>query len=605
MNLVKSKLVTLFLMLSLVLPTLLSGVVAVNAATVKGSPENPSLTILKKEQEPGTKPGEEGTGLSGQKAEGKPVKDVTFTLKKTHHFNPETDTWTEVSGDDAVEITAITNELGIAVFNKDNGLELGRYEVRETAGPEHVILNKEAFTVDVPMTSKDGKDLNYDVHVYPKNETVRGDVELIKKDDTGTLLTGVVFNLFNADGTKAKDSEGKEFPDFTTKADGKVAVSGLAAGKYFFREVSTLTGLAINLSKLEFEVKKDAEGQKVVVEWTEDDKYLSAKDNKAELINYKKPEIKKDVEDKEHHDVDREAEYKYNLTIKTPNDIDKYALLGVTDTLDDRLEYTGNWEVTGTTKDNIEFTQEGQTLVWEVKDLSKLTPGQDVKVTFTSKIKKDAVLKPEEMATGIPNTAKLDFDNNKGSYTKPKNPNDPNLPPTTPEEPPVTPPVTVRPKDGGIKVLKVDKADHTKFLAGAEFKLTTDKEGKNVVDATETSIRVNGEEFTGKLEDIATDKDGQISITGLTPGTYYLHETKAPTYQAEEGVEKPYRLLTKPLEVVVDDTVNDKKVTVENSKSGWDLPTTGGMGTLLFTLGGLSFMFMAFVLIFKRDKKAA
>ncbi|MGX4685345.1 SpaH/EbpB family LPXTG-anchored major pilin [Vagococcus sp. JNUCC 83] len=601
MKLVKSKVATLFLMFALVLPTFLSGVVAVNAA-VSGSVENPSLTILKKEQEPGTKPGDAGTGLPGQKAEGTPVKDVTFTLKKTHHFDPTTDTWTEVSGDDAVEISAVTNKEGLAVFNKDNGLELGRYEVHETDGPAHVILNKEAFTVDVPMTSKDGKDLNYDVHVYPKNETVRGDVELTKKNEEGAVLPGITFDLFNADGTKAKDSEGNEIPVFTTDEHGKVAMSGLAAGKYYFQEKTTLPGLALNTTKLEFEVKKDAEGQKVVVEWTTDGKYLSANGKEAEMINYKQPKVEKDVEEKTHHDVDRGAEYKYNLTIKTPNDIENYALLGVKDTLDERLEYAGNWEVTGTTKDNIDFKQNGQTLVWEVKDLSKLAPGKDVRVTFTAKIKKDAVLKPEEMDTGIPNTANIDFDNGRESYTKPK---DPNNPPTTPPlDPPPTPPVTVRPKDGGLKVLKVDKNDHALFLEGAEFKLTTDKEGNDVIDATETSIRVNGEVFTGKLENIATDKDGAISITGLTPGTYYLHETKAPTYSID-GEEKSYRLLTKPLEVTVLDKVNDKEVTVENSKSGWNLPTTGGLGTLLFTLGGLSFMFMAFVLIFKRDKKAA
>ena len=126
-------------------------------------------------------------------------------------------------------------------------------------------MNKDAFSVDVPMTSKEGTELNYDVHVYPKNETVRGAVELIKEDEDGEKLSGVTFGLFNEDGTKAVDTEGKEIPTLTTGKEGKISVEGLAAGKYYFQELSTLPGLALNDSKLAFEVTKDASGQEVEV----------------------------------------------------------------------------------------------------------------------------------------------------------------------------------------------------------------------------------------------------------------------------------------------------------------------------------------------------
>lgn len=606
MDFLRSKGLKIFFTLTMVLATFVPSVV--QAYEIIGQSDNPKLTIHKYSQEPKSDDidwevpddaepeditrelpnnGEKGNGKAGQSIpEGaNPLPGVTFELKMTHKYDKDSDTWTAVENGKTLQ--GVTNEEGVITFTKDNGLELGRYEVSEVSGPEHVILNKEKFSVDIPMTNEDGTELNYDVHIYPKNEIVRGDAELIKKDADGNALPGVEFILYSEDG--------EEIEKLVTDENGKISVSGLASGKYYFKEHKAAPDFALNNTKLEFEVKNNSGA--VEVTWTPQDKYLT---ENGEFTNYKKPEIEKDVEEKEHHSVDRDKTYTYNLTIKTPMDIENYSLLAVTDKLDDRLEYAGSWEVSGTTKDNIDFKQEGQTLIWEVKDLSQLAPGQDVKISFTSKIKKDAVLNPDE--TGIPNTAKLDFDNDKGSYTKPKDPTNPPL--TPPEEPPTTPPVTVDPTEGGLKVIKVDKKDSSKKLEGAEFKLTTDKEGKNVVDASGTIIKVNGNSHDGKLENLATGKDGEISITGLTPGTYYLHETKAPTYQ-ENGETKSYRLLTKPLEVEVKNKVNDHEVTVENSKSGWDLPTTGGMGTILFTAAGLGFMLLALVLYNKREEEPA
>ncbi|MGO3733411.1 MAG: SpaA isopeptide-forming pilin-related protein [Vagococcus sp.] len=382
MSLLKEKALHLVLALGLVLSIFVPSIAM--AYETKGDTSSPSLTIHKFEQEPGTEKGEAGTGLPGQNAKGKAVKDVTFTLTMTHKYDADTDTWTEVK--DGKTIEAITNDKGQAVFTKANGLELGRYKVQETKGPAHVILNTEVFSVDVPMTSKEGSELNYDVHIYPKNETIRGDIELTKVDEDGESLSGVTFGLFNEDGTKALDTEGNEISTLKTNKNGKIKVEGLAAGTYYFQELATLEGLALNDTKLAFEITKDASGQKIEVNWSPQDKYLT---EDGKVTNYKLPDLEKDVEEKKHHDVDRGTEFNYNLTIKAPKDIEKYALLAVTDTLDNRLEYADNWSVVGTDASNIEFKQEGQKLVWAVKDLSLLTPGKDVKITFAAKIKKD------------------------------------------------------------------------------------------------------------------------------------------------------------------------------------------------------------------------
>ena len=52
------------------------------------------------------------------------------------------------------------------------------------------------------MTSEDGKVLTYDVHIYPKNETKRGAVELTKLGVKDKVLKGAEFSLFKADGTE-------------------------------------------------------------------------------------------------------------------------------------------------------------------------------------------------------------------------------------------------------------------------------------------------------------------------------------------------------------------------------------------------------------------
>lgn len=597
MQIAKRKSINIFLALTLLMSLVLPNFAL--AYTVTGEADNPKLTIHKYEQEPGTAAGEEGTGQAGQTAEGAPLEGVEFTITQTHKYDPETDTWTEVTG--ATPIKKTTGEDGTVEFTTADGLELGRYTVQETNGPEHVILNTEVFSVDIPMTSKDGTNLNYDVHIYPKNEIVRGEAELIKQDEAGNALPGVVFGLYKADGTKIEE--------LTTNAEGKISVENLEAGEYYFQEISTVEGKALNTTKIHFEVTK--EGTTSVVNWTNSDI------NSGNVVtNYDKPKIDKDVEGTDKYAVDRDKEYEYNLTVTTPGDIDKYKALGVTDTLDPRLEYAGTWTVTGTDKDNVTFKQDGQTLIWEI-DPSKLSPGEEITITFTAKIKPDAELEADE--TGIPNTGSIHFNNGKGSYTKPADldnpdpyepyePTDPDYPdpenPPTPEEPPTTPPVIVIPTEGGLKVIKVEKENHENKLQGAEFKLTTDPEGNNVVDATGTVVTVNGESHEGLLENLVTNENGEIVIEGLTPGTYYLHETKAPTYTDEDGTEKSYRLLTKPIEVEVENNkTKNKDVIVENSKSGWELPTTGGIGTILFTIIGLALMATAFVLYLRRRKE--
>ncbi|SEI94795.1 LPXTG-motif cell wall anchor domain-containing protein/fimbrial isopeptide formation D2 domain-containing protein [Bhargavaea ginsengi] len=536
-----------------------------------GGPTDYQLVIHKFEKEPGTEAGGPGNGSPEQQVEGDPIQGVEFTLKQTHSYDPATDKWTELA--DGPTLKETTNENGIVVFTSGNGLELGRYSVTETKGPEHVLLNPKTYFVDIPMTSKDGSSLNYNVHIYPKNEIIRSNVTLKKVDETGDALAGVTFNLY-------KEGESTPFKEgLITNSDGNINIESLGSGNYYFQETDVPDGYALNNTKIKFQVKKSEDiNQKIVVEWTNVDGFA----NNGTVTNYISPEIDKDAEGKKQLDVDRNQVFNYNITIKAPKDIHKYKTLIVTDNLDSRLQYAGSWEVTGASDGAFEFTENGQLLTWSVKDFSKLTPGQEIKITFAAKIRPDAKLESTE--TGIPNTATLTFDNDRGWFSDKEKP----------KEPPV-----VTPTDGGLEITKVDAADQKK-LKGAVFKLT-DMAG-NVINTSQAGgvVTLNGTVISGALDNLVTREDGTFIIKGLTPGTYQLHETKAPTYEDEEGL-KSYRLLTKPIEVVIENK-KDAKYKVENSKSGWLLPTTGGIGTVLFSSVGLTLMGAALVLYFRRRK---
>ena len=153
----------------------------------------------------------------------------------------------------------------------------------------------------------------------------------------------------------------------------------------------------------------------------------------------------------------------------------------------------------------------------------------------------------------------------------------------------------------GLKIIKVDADDNNVTLAGAEFKLT-DKKGKVIKAKKGEKFKVNGQS-ADVLEKLTTNENGEILIEGLPEGTYYLHETKAPTYKDEDGKVQDYKMLTSPIEVSIS---SDKltKVKVENSKSGWDLPQTGGLGSVLLVVTGLGLVLSAFIILKRRKNES-
>lgn len=445
----------------------------------------------------------------------------------------------------------VTDDNGQAVL-KD--LPLGRYEVKEVAGPPHVNLNPNTYTVDIPLTNKEGKVLNYDVHMYPKNEVKRGAVDLIKTGVNEKALAGAVFSLFKKDGTEVKK-------ELVTDANGHIRVQGLVYGEYYFQETKAPKGYVIDPTKREFFVKNSGT-------INEDGTITSGTVVKLEVKNYEEPTIDKKINGKlEALPINPLTNYNYDIKTLIPEDIKEYKKYVVTDTLDNRLVIQGKpiVKIDGAevNANVVEVAIEGQKVTATVKDFTKLDGKKEFHLQIKSQVKEGVPSGSE-----ILNTAKIHF-TNKNDVIGEKE----------------SKPVVVIPTTGIIELTKIDGANKNK-LKGAEFVLK-DNNGKIVV--------VAGKEVTG-----VSDENGVIKWSNIPYGDYQIFETKAPTYTKEDGTKASYQLLKDPIDVKISENNQTVKLTIENNKSGWILPVTGGIGTTLFTVIGLTLMLTAAFVFFRK-----
>lgn len=212
--------------------------------------------------------------------------------------------------------------------------------------------------------------------------------------------------------------------------------------------------------------------------------------------------------------------------------------------------------------------------------------GKKFTVTYYAKVNKDAVVTEK-------NKAELVYGNNPSDTT-------------------TTKPSEVKTPTYYLNINKYAKND-SKKLAGAKFKLykdsvdennvikVTGSEGNYVVDPASTTT-----EFVSV--DSITSEGYNLHVNGLAAGTYYLVETEAPA---------GYNKLTDPIKVEIkkstnedvnawtlfdnDKNVDDKIIDVENS-TGSILPSTGGMGTIAFTVVA-ALLVLGVAVSFIRDRK--
>ena len=181
--------------------------------------------------------------------------------------------------------TTVKNALEIAVRNggkatpetdtnghsKVGGLEQGLYLVVETRVPENVTSTCNPFFVSLPMTTIDGKDWNYDVTVYPKNQTGSPDLEKTVREDKNSTgkNTGSLTDIADGYAHTATASVGdvvdyqiiSTLPTITSKATSLTT--------YTF--VDTLSeGIGYNRSDVVIEFFRDAGCTDPITAWDED-----------------------------------------------------------------------------------------------------------------------------------------------------------------------------------------------------------------------------------------------------------------------------------------------------------------------------------------------
>ena len=122
-------------------------------------------------------------------------------------------------------------ETDAAGHTSASGMELGLYLVVETRVPENVTSTCNPFLVSLPMTTIDGAAWNYDVTVYPKNQTGNPTLEKTVRE--------------------AKNSTGKNTGSLTDTTDGYAHTATASVGDTVdYQIVSTLPTITSKASSL-------------------------------------------------------------------------------------------------------------------------------------------------------------------------------------------------------------------------------------------------------------------------------------------------------------------------------------------------------------------
>lgn len=591
-------------------------------------------------------------------------------------FFKTTDNKTAANLKDGIANQAVKDKNGKTERKTDNNgyvqfadLNVGMYLVIETTTPDSVVKPVDPFLVSIPMTRvQDGeqatggqlKEWLYDVVVYPKNSSAKGDITLIKKGKTDGKeneiknLPDVIFKLqrYNVNSTNADkydDYTVNNTCEFTTNKDGKITVQSLLKGKYRFVEIGYAenkeSGYIIN-NNVAYEFEIDDKGKLVTPDGaTPNSDFVINDDNTMTVYNHK-PDLEKDVTQRDTtkgSDTGNDTDYavgdtvKYTLTIYVPENVAKLKTFKVVDTMNKNqlmhnidsvtisskgVDFVANTDYKLTDTSNVDKNTSEITIDFKAgtsQEKLNAAAGKTITISYTATLQPDA----DTTTVGNVNEAHLDYsrktDIQEGDIDTPYEIHDKAVVYTF--------------KTGILK--KGQDGNTEKLLNGVTFDLykkydaNTDKLEKGTTDtvifgvnkckfltaaeAKALGLNTTEDENEPKWFKVATlttagegENAGRATVNGLPDGEYKLVETMT---------NKGYNLLSGPVDanLTVDYatswTVNDKfssdgklikrdvktttfkngdneytyaPITIINRK-GFDLPTTGGFGTLLFS----------------------
>ena len=202
-----------------------------------------------------------------------------------------------------------------------------------------------------------------------------------------------------------------------------------------------------------------------------------------------------------------------------------------------------------------------------VADTSNPNAGKKITVTYTAKVKE------------------LTVENTAGSHTADATYGGNNVP--------------VKLFTGEITLLKYGDSDEANVLKDAEFEVSKDE----AATPLKFKLQENGNyRYAPDAKDastvVKTNAEGKIVVEGLNVGTYHFKETKAPEGYSINTDGKDITLTQTGVATVIvkaSGKLNDTKLNA--------LPSTGGIGTTIFTIGGCAIMIVAAGLFFATRRK--
>lgn len=473
----------------------------------------------------------------------------------------------------------------------------------------------------------------------PEVTTMQGyKFKLYKKNDDGTWTWIEKKPANGVDNAGEWLDAANKTGVLTTGDDGKISVSGLTKGVYAFveTEVNANDGYILD-SGIAYVFKINDNGEMVAA--TESDIEGAQKPEtsvksfdttafsgaQVKVKNYK-PDFKKEITGKKDADYGIGDDVPYTLTVNVPENVAKLKTFTVSDEMNsDQLVVNSDIDVKGkvgeaeetTFKEGTEYTltitnaegKSGFTIAFATDKIAAYAGGT-ITITYTAKLQDGASVG----AVGNVNSADL-------KYSKKTNIT------TTEEDPPYDihdEAVVYTFKTGILKQnedgepLKdveftlykkydaekdtMNKNGTVKFMGADKTLLTPEEAAAKKLNAT-----VSDEPKWFAVMDLKTDADGKAVANGLPTGEYKLVETKT---------HKGYNLLTGPVDanLTLDYTTawSDTKTFDSNTgelikhdynstvvkngdtpysyaeiviinRKGFNLPTTGGFGTLLFS----------------------